>query len=63
MAKANKRYAHAEVREVVAMQPKSGKVPSGSLVKLYYVDEMFIEKSRENFVLPDVVGLSVDEAK
>lgn len=63
LAKPDKKYAKADVNEVVAMVPKSGKVEPGTLVKLYYVDRTVLEKSQEELVLPNVVGFSMSEAQ
>lgn len=63
LAKPNKKYIKADVNEVVAMTPRSGKVQPGTLVKVYYVDAFVIEESKKEVGLPDVTGLSVSEAR
>lgn len=63
LAKPNKKYAKADSGEVVAMSPRSGKVPPASLIKLYYVNDIVVELSKQEVPLPDVVGLSLEEAR
>lgn len=63
LAKPNKKYAKADSGEVVAMSPRNGKVPPATLVKLYYVNDIVIELSKQEVSLPDVVGLPLDEAR
>ena len=63
LAKPNKKYVKADAGEVVAMVPRSGKVQPGSLIKLYYVDELVIEASKKEVALPDVTGLVLTEAQ
>ena len=63
LAKPNKKYIKADAGEVVAMVPRSGKVQPGSLIKLYYVDELVIEASKKEVALPDVTGLVLTEAQ
>lgn len=54
LAKPNKRYAKADLGEVVAMHPKSGKLLPGGLVKLYYVDETVIEQSQRLVIMAEL---------
>lgn len=42
----NKKWLKASLDEVVIMSPRSGKLPVGSLVKLYYVTTEVLEKSQ-----------------
>lgn len=63
LAKPQKKYAKAHTGEVVAMMPRSGKVQPGSLVKLYYVDDVVIEASKKEIPLPDVTGSLISEAQ
>ncbi|EFR45393.1 PASTA domain-containing protein [Streptococcus pseudoporcinus] len=46
-ARPNKKWLKASLDEVVIMSPKSGKLPLGSLVKLYYITYDVLEKSQE----------------
>lgn len=43
----DKKWLKASLDEVVIMSPRSGKLPVGSLVKLYYVTYDVLEKSQE----------------
>lgn len=43
----DKKWLKASLDEVVIMSPHSGKLPVGSLVKLYYVTYDVLEKSQE----------------
>ncbi|MCK1197854.1 PASTA domain-containing protein [Streptococcus uberis] len=43
----DKKWLKASLDEVVIMFPRSGKLPVGSLVKLYYVTYDVLEKSQE----------------
>lgn len=43
----DKKWLKASLDEVVIMSPRSGKLPVGSLVKLYYVTYDVFEKSQE----------------
>lgn len=63
LAKPSKAYQNCHLDEVVAMSPKSGKLPAGSLVKLYYVNQEILEQSQRELVLPDVLGIPVAEAQ
>ena len=63
LAKPKARYMTEEVGEIVAMQPKPGKVTKGSLVKLYYVTEEVIKASQETGDLVNVIGLDVQRAQ
>lgn len=45
------------------MSPKSGKLPAGSLIKLYYLDQALLEQIKEMISLPDLVGLPIDQAQ
>lgn len=63
LAKPDKKYAKADVNEVVAMKPRSGKVQPGTLVKVYYVDDYIIEESKKEVSLPDVTNLPLSEAR
>lgn len=51
-----------QLDEVVAMVPKSGKLPSGSLVKLYYVTADNLPKSQTALELGQLKGLDVEVA-
>ncbi|MCK1227417.1 PASTA domain-containing protein [Streptococcus uberis] len=42
----DKKWLKASLDEVVIMSPRSGKLPVGSLVKLYYVTTEVLEKSQ-----------------
>ncbi|KHD46690.1 PASTA domain-containing protein [Streptococcus hongkongensis] len=46
-ARPDKHLADFRLNEVVAMSPKSGKYPQGSLIKLYFADINVLEKSTE----------------
>ncbi|EGJ27902.1 PASTA domain-containing protein [Streptococcus porcinus] len=46
-ARPNKKWLSSSLDEVVAMSPKSGQHPLGSLIKLYYVTYDVLEKSQE----------------
>lgn len=63
LAKPSKKYQQAKVNEVVDMSPKSGKLPAGSLIKLYYLDQALLEQIKEMISLPDLVGLPIDQAQ
>ncbi|CAM4078614.1 hypothetical protein AT575_03565 [Streptococcus penaeicida] len=43
----DKKWLKASLDEVVIMSPRSGKLPVGSLVKLYYITYDVLEKSQE----------------
>lgn len=45
----DKKWLKASLDEVVIMSPRSGKLPVGSLVKLYYVTYDVLEKSQAIF--------------
>lgn len=63
LAKPHKKYVKANAGEVVAMMPRSGKVPPGTLVKVYYVDDWVIAESKKEMALPDVTGLPLSQAR
>ncbi|TWS95578.1 PASTA domain-containing protein [Streptococcus sp. sy018] len=63
LAKPSKKYQQAKINEVVEMSPKSGKLPIGSLVKLYYLDHSLMNQIKEMISLPDLVGLPISQAQ
>lgn len=63
LAKPSKKYQQAKVNEVVDMSPKSGKLPAGSLIKLYYLNQNLLEQIKEMISLPDLVGLPLAQAQ
>ncbi|MBF0787436.1 MULTISPECIES: PASTA domain-containing protein [unclassified Streptococcus] len=63
LAKPHQRYAKKQANEVVAMLPKSGNMEPGTLIKLYYVSQDVIEASDQTIVLPNLIGLPIEEAQ
>ena len=63
LEKPNRKLRMKSAGEVVNMNPKSGRVKVGSLIKIYYVDEMVIEESRDLLDLPNVKGTAVKAAQ
>ncbi|MTB63516.1 PASTA domain-containing protein [Streptococcus sp. zg-86] len=63
LAKPQQTYAKKRADEIVAMVPKSGNFEPGTLVKLYYVTPEIIEASDLSIPLPNLIGLSLDEAQ
>lgn len=65
LAEPNNRFSKLSSDTVVKMEPKSGKLPKGALIKLYYVNEEIIEQSKTtSFVeIPNVIGLPSEKAE
>ncbi|MGT2925580.1 PASTA domain-containing protein [Streptococcus cuniculipharyngis] len=63
LAKPSKAYQTARLNEVVAMSPKGGNLPTGSLIKLYYINQEVIDESKLETSLPDVTGIALDQAQ
>ncbi len=63
LVKPDKKYSTARDNEIVDMIPKSGRVDKGSVIKLYYVTQEIIDSSNLDVPIPNLLGLSITEAR
>lgn len=63
LVKPDRKYSKSRDNEIVDMIPKSGRVDKGSVIKLYYVTQEIIDSSNLDIPIPNLLGLSITEAK